>query len=120
VELLWPFRDVLAPDLIRLVAAWQSQAGSCSLGTCAASGSDPTLRPAQCASDLSCRLDFGVTTVITSRVIMWGRLVYVSDASHRFPPRSAAATVAVALLWAHMMWDRLPKCRVSLPFAAPL
>jgi hypothetical protein len=27
---------------------------------------------------------------------MWGGLAHISDVSHRFPPRSAAATAAVA------------------------
>jgi hypothetical protein len=120
VELHRPSRDVPAPSLIRLAAAERSRAGTLPIGTCAVSGSVPTLWPAQCVSDLSCRLDFGVTTIITSRVVMQGRLVYVSGTSHWFPPRSAVATVAVALLRAHTMWDRLPKHRVPHPFTTPL
>jgi hypothetical protein len=66
VELHRPSRDVPAPRPIRLVTAERPRAGTLPLGTCAASGSDPTLRPAQCDSDLSCHLYFGVTTIITS------------------------------------------------------
>jgi hypothetical protein len=47
---------------------------------------------------------------------MRDRLAYVSDVSHRFPPRSAAATAAVALLWAHTMCGSVPKRRVLLLF----
>jgi hypothetical protein len=86
VKLHRPSRDVPAPRPIRLATAERPRAGTLPLGTCAALGSDPTLRPAQCDSDLSCHLDFGVTTIITSRVIMRGGLAYVSGTSHQFPP----------------------------------
>jgi hypothetical protein len=56
----------------------------CSLGTCAALGSDPMLRPVQRDRDWSCRLDFGVRAIIiTSRVVVRSGLAYVSGTSHR-------------------------------------
>jgi hypothetical protein len=73
------------------------------------------LRSAQCCSVLSCHLDFGVTTIITSRIVMRGKLAYVSGASHQFLPRSALAIAAVAFSWVHMMRGRLPKHRVPSP-----
>jgi hypothetical protein len=85
------------------------------LGTCAVSGPDPTLWPAQCCTVLSCHLNFGVTAIITSRIIMRGKLAYVSSTSCQFLPRSAMAIAAVAFLWVHMMRGRLPKCRVPSP-----
>jgi hypothetical protein len=69
----------------------------------------------QCDSDLSCHLDFEVTTIITSRVIMRGGLAYVSGTSHQFSPRSAVASLAVAPSRAHMMRERLLKRRVPSP-----
>jgi hypothetical protein len=45
VELHQPSRDVPAPRPIRLATAMQPLAGAWPLGTCAALGSDPTLRP---------------------------------------------------------------------------
>jgi hypothetical protein len=77
---------------------WRPEPACCLLGTCAALGLVPTRRPAQHASGQSCHFDFGITTVITSRVIMlllrW--LAYVSDVSRQLLPRSATATAAVA------------------------
>jgi hypothetical protein len=85
---------------LQVQSSWRLLSGRepvrCPLGTCATSGLDPMLRPAQCASGQSYHFDLGITAVITSRVIMWGGLVYVSDASLRFLPRSAAAAAAVA------------------------
>jgi hypothetical protein len=69
---------------------------SCLLGTCATSGFDLMPWPAQCASDRCCHFDFGITTVITFRVIMRGDLAHVSDVSHQLLPQSAAATATVA------------------------
>jgi hypothetical protein len=115
MEFHWRSRDVPAPRPIRLATAERPRAGTLPLGTCAASGSDPTLRPAWCDTDLSCHLDFGVTTIITSRVVMRGGLACISGTSHKFPPRSAVATVAVALSRAHTMRERLPKRRVPYP-----
>jgi hypothetical protein len=111
----WPSRDVPAPRPIRLATAKRPRAGTLPLGTCASSGSDPTLRPVQCDSDLFCHLDFGVTTIITSRVVMRGSLAYVSGMSHQFPPRSAVATIAVSPSWVRTMRERLPKRWVPSP-----
>jgi hypothetical protein len=86
MELHRPSRDMPAPRPIRLATAVRPLAGTQPLRTCAALGSDPMLRPAQCCSVLSCHLDFGVTTTIISRIIMRGRLEYVSGASRQFLP----------------------------------
>jgi hypothetical protein len=75
-------RDVPAPRPIRLATAVRPLAGTRPLGTCAASGSDPTLRPAQCCSVLSCRLDSSVSVRIPENV-MWRDEAYVGDASHQ-------------------------------------
>jgi hypothetical protein len=80
-----PSRDVPAPSPIRLATAMWPLAGARPLRTCAASGSDPMLRSAQCCSVMSHRLDFGATT-ITSRVVMRGGPACVSGTSHRFLP----------------------------------
>jgi hypothetical protein len=82
VKLHRPSRDVLAPRLIRLATVVRPLAGMRPLGTCAASGSDPTLRPAQCCSVLSCHLDSSVFVMIPE-IVMWRDEAYVSDASHR-------------------------------------
>jgi hypothetical protein len=66
VEPHQPSRDVSASKPIRLATAGRPRADTLLIGTCAALGSVPTLRPVLCASDLSCHLDFGVTTIITS------------------------------------------------------
>jgi hypothetical protein len=68
-----------------------------SLGTCATSGSDPTLWPVQCDSVLSCHFDFGVTTTINFRIVMRGGLTCVSGVSRQFLPRSVVAIAVVAL-----------------------
>jgi hypothetical protein len=59
-----PSRDMPAPRLIRLTAVMRPLAGARPLRTCATSGSDPTLRPTQCCSATSRRLDFGATIMI--------------------------------------------------------
>jgi hypothetical protein len=55
------------------------------LGTCAALGSNPMLRPAQRSSFLSCRLDSSVSVMIPEN-FMWRDEAYVSDASHQNGP----------------------------------
>jgi hypothetical protein len=59
---------------LQVQSSWRLLVGRepvhCSLGTCAALGLAPTLWPVQCTSGRSCHLDFGITTVLTSRVIM--------------------------------------------------
>jgi hypothetical protein len=77
-----PSRDVPTPRPIRLATAERPRAGTLPLGSCAALGSDPTLRLAQCDSVLSCRLDTSVSVMILEN-IMWQDGAYVSDASHR-------------------------------------
>jgi hypothetical protein len=75
-------RDVPAPRLIRLATAERPRAGTLPLGTCAASGFGPMLRPAQRCSVLSCRLESSVSVMIPENV-MWRDETYVSDVSHR-------------------------------------
>jgi hypothetical protein len=58
-------QDAPAPIPIWLVTVAQPRAGERPLGTCAASGPDPMLKPVQRSSVLSCHFDFGVTTTIT-------------------------------------------------------
>jgi hypothetical protein len=77
-----PSRVVPAPRPIRLATAMRPLAGTRPLGTCAASGSNPTLWPVQCCSVMSCRLDSSVSVMIPENV-MWRDEAYVSDASHR-------------------------------------
>jgi hypothetical protein len=82
VELHRPSRDAPAPIPIWLETAVRPHAVAQPLGTCAASGPDPTLWPAQCCSVLSCHLDSSVSVMILENV-MWRNDAYVSDASHR-------------------------------------
>jgi hypothetical protein len=64
-----PSRDMSAPGSIRLaVAAWPL-ASMRLLGTCAALGSDPTLRLARCCSVMSCRLDSLVSVMILENIM---------------------------------------------------
>jgi hypothetical protein len=71
VERYRPFRDAPALGLIWLAAAMRPLTGARPLGTCATSGSDPTLLPqALCCSVMSRRLDFGAIA-ITPQVVMW-------------------------------------------------
>jgi hypothetical protein len=69
-ELHRPPRDAPAPRPIWLETAVRPRSGARSLGTCAASGHDPTLRLAQCCSVLSCHLDSSVSVMILENV-MW-------------------------------------------------
>jgi hypothetical protein len=82
VGLYRPSRDMPAPKPIWLATVVWPLAGTRPLGTCAASGSDPTLRPVQCDSVASCHLDSSVSVMIPENV-MWREEAYVSDASHR-------------------------------------
>jgi hypothetical protein len=83
---MWNSSGCLETCRLHVRSGWRLPGGHepvcCSLGTCAASGSDPTLRPAQCASDLSCHLDSSVSTMILEDV-MWRSETYVSDLSHQ-------------------------------------
>jgi hypothetical protein len=74
---------------------WRPRAGALPFWKFGASGLVPTRRLAQHASGRSCHFDFGITTVLTPRVIMRGGLTHVSDVSHQLLPRSAAATAVV-------------------------
>jgi hypothetical protein len=68
MELHRPSQDVPAPRPIRLATAERPRAGTLPLGTCGASGSDPTLRKAQGDSDLSCHFDYSVSAIIPENV----------------------------------------------------
>jgi hypothetical protein len=95
MEFLRPSRDEPVPGVTRLATASQ-RAASLELvplrvlfprgGRCSAPVADAP----------SCHFDFGITTVITPQVIMRGGLTYIRDVSRQLPPRSAAATAAVA------------------------